>query len=524
MAKSPGGSTQADLTELRYLFAFLARDIKAFNTAKRAIDSAKFDSTQTGLRIIWEQTVLFHARWGKLPTAKELNGAVLGYLDEADIDDDYAELDIEQVVEMASTLTKEKRNARRTKVTQLLRKFLDTATARQIREDLASGGNIDAVLREGQKALTQHKTLEVGRSKDWFASIDQTLAEAKIVVFPTGHALADELTNGGLRGGETLLHLGAVNSGKTTFAVDVVVSRVKYEQLAAKKEKRKPRVLYFYCYEESRQVLAQIIARASNIMSSSVQEFLETGNRGVLSSKERGDYKPYEKRWRKLGKVRPNGELERLEIAYSMLSSGLRFVSMSTEDPANAEYCEAFVDGLYDHFVADLANTNAKPDMVVIDHASAMVDRYMDANNLKVAEKNTILKRTGRSLRDLIAAPYLVPVWCLHQLGSEENKRPPGTVPDVASGADCRMMHEYFSFAIQSSRLIDPEKVGVVALGKKRRMKGVSHIPFQLDGDMCRWIDARSSHVIHGGRVRKREDIAPVSTTANKAFTPSRRL
>jgi hypothetical protein len=366
--------------------------------------------------------------------------------------------------------------------------------------------------------------------------MDMAISEAKIVRFETGVAMLDEMFGGGLAGGEVTLHMGAVNSGKTTLAVQLGVSRAKLVD-RLKREGKLPEntKVYFYVYEEAKQVMAAILSRASEVIYPSIKEFLETQDKSVLSTSTKGNFKDYERRGRsirKKGKI--DGELERLERAFKMLHRSMQFVSMSSEDPANIELSEQYVAGLVSHLESDALANNTKPDLIILDHASAMVERYMSSNAKKADERRHLLKQLAMHLRDKIAAPYVVPIWCLHQLGSDENKRPPGSVPDVASGSECRMMHEFFSFSVMSSRVTEEEKIGVIAMGKQRGMKGAKPRPFRIDGDMCRWVDARSTHMIHSDRVRKIEDLAPlgiagVTSSSNtsaklQAFSPARRI
>ena len=524
MDQSLRQSDKHDLSDLRYLFAFLTRDMQLFLAARSRLDSAKFDAAQSGLRIVWEQTVVFFNKYDKLPKLAELKATIIAHLDETDNSDDLTLDTIEEVLDLAKTIKLVDRKKRRPRMRRILRIFLDMSTARDVRRQLEDGGNIRKALREASEQAVFNTAVEQTGTKNWFASMDSAVEEARVTIFPTGVSLVDELTNGRLRSGEVLLHMGAVNSGKTTLAVDVAVSRAKYEVRQAKKENRKNRFVHFYCYEEARQVFAQILARAADIKTDSIQVYLETQDKTTLSSKVRKDYKPYEVKWRRIGGMAIDGELERLEKAFKFLSGCFRFVSMSSEDPQNIELSMDYVHGLVEHFDTNRLITKEQPDLIVIDHASAMVERYMMQQGKQKDERRHLLKQMAMLLRDKIAAPNRIPIWCLHQLGPEENKRPPGSVPDVASGSECRMMHEFFSFALQSSRVTEPDKIGVIALGKKRRMKGADHIPFQIDGDMCRWRDARSTHTIHGGRVRSNSDVAPLLNEEDTPFTPGRRM
>ena len=524
MDPSSKQSDKLDLSDVRYLFAFLIKDARLFNVAKNRLDSSKFDSAQEGYKIVWEQTVVFFNKYAALPRIAELQSAVIAFLDEINNSEDITLDAIEEVLDLAKAITAKDRKGRRPKMRRILRLFLDQSVARDVRRQLENGGDIRSTLRDASDKALFNTVVEKPKSRNWFASMTSAVKEAQVTVFPTGVSLVDELTNGGLRGGEVLLHMGAVNSGKTTLAVDVAVSRAKYEVREAKKEGRPNRFVYFYCYEESRQVFSQILARAADIKTDSLQRYFETQDEDVLSSRAKQNYKPYEAQWKRIGGAKIDGELDRLHKAFDFLSKCFKFVSMSSEDPDNIELSMNYVNGLVEHFDTETLSTKHKPDLVVIDHASAMVERYMMQTGKRQDERRHLLKQMAMMLRDKIAAPHRIPIWCLHQLGAEENKRPPGSVPDVASGSECKMMHEFFSFAIQSSRVTEPDKIGVIALGKKRRMKGADHIPFQLDGDMCRWRDARSTHTIHGGRVRSNADIAPLLSDETTPFTPTRRL
>lgn len=535
MAISPDRQEKISLAETRSLFAYLSKDLVLFKEALRRLDSDAFHERQQAYRIYWEQLVIYYNRWQKLPSKDALQREIVAHMDELDLRDEDVENDILEILDIIPTIVDADIPEHRLRVRKILRIFLDFAAARAVAEQLTDGASITSVMTEASNRFQANRAIESGSSKRWFASMDIAMSEAKIVRFETGVPMLDEMFGGGLAGGEVTLHMGAVNSGKTTLAVQLGVSRAKLVD-RYKREGKLPEntKVYFYVYEEARQVMASIISRASEVAYPSIKQYLETQDKDVLSSSEKGNYKDYERRRRSVrrqGKM--DGELERLERAFKMLDRSMQFVSMSSEDPANIELSEQYVAGLVTHIEADALSNEVKPDLVIIDHASAMVERYMSSTAKKADERRHLLKQLAMHLRDKIAAPYVVPIWCLHQLGSEENKRPPGSVPDVASGSECRMMHEFFSFSVMSSRVTEEEKIGVIAMGKQRGMKGAKPRPFRIDGDMCRWVDARSTHMIHSDRVRRIEDLAPLgiagvtksggANTKLQAFSPTRR-
>jgi RecA/RadA recombinase len=529
MAKQLAKSNSLKLIEVRSLFASLIRDQKLFLVAKSRLDSNSFAENQEGIKIIWEQLISLYSKYKKMPKVSQLRAAIIAFVDETDNDDEDMQDEVGEILDLAESFDRVDLASQRNENRRILRIFLDIAVARELRENLELQVKPTSLMRDAMNRIAVNKSVETGAFKNWFGSLESAVSEAKVRIFVTGQALVDELTNGGPRGGECLLHMGAINSGKTTLAVDVAVSRAFYEYFAAQKENRKPGVVSFYSYEESRQVFAQVLTRASNVSFNSIDKYMETQDISVLSSSKRKDYKGYERAWRKIGGKSFDGEEERLKKAFEILKVCFNFVAMSSEDPSNGELSGEYVDGLVQHYESYLAATKAKPDLIVIDHASAMVERYMFENGKGKDERRHLLKTLSMLLKDKLAAPYQVPIWCLHQLGSEENRRPPGTVPEPASGSECRMMHEFFSFALQSSRVTEPDKIGVVALGKKRRMKGADHIAFQIDGEFSRWKDARSTHAIQGGKVRSIEDAKRIvdSESVNSgtaAFTPRRRM
>lgn len=535
MDKSQKKSETLSLAELRYMFAALSVDLILFTDAARRMESSTFHSSQEAYKIYWEQLVVYKTRWGRLPNKDELRQDIVAYLDDVDLSDEDVELAIEEVLDLIPTINPDEADSRRDKVRKFLRIFLDFSASQKLTDQLSEGVDAKQAIKTTQEEMQLNSSIEGGQGKDWFASMDEIIQDAHIVRFPTGVWVVDEMMNGGPSGGEVTLHMGAVNSGKTTLAVQLGVSRAKIiAQMKKKDAIEATRKVYFYVYEEARQVFIAILARASEVAYPSMREFLTSQDPSVLSTSKKKNYKPYEKRYRSIRKHGVmDGEWERLQRARTMLSENMRFISMSSEDRANTDRSGEYVDGLVDHFESDMLQTNTTPDLTIIDHASAMVERYMAEGGRKQDERRHLLKSLAMHLRDRIAAPYRMPIWCLHQLDSSENKRPAGSVPDVASGSECKMMHEFFSFSFQSSRVTEGDKIGVIAMGKQRGMSGSRPRPFRIDGDMCRWVDAQSTHIIHGDRVRALEDVealgvvgktkTPRAAATMAAFSPRKR-
>lgn len=499
------------LSEKSQLFAAISRDPSLFKVADQHIDEMTFGPTDRAFRVAWIVLKRYYDTFDKLPLVSQYREALADEMEEERTDIKIEDT-LESIVTLAAEMDKEYLKEYKQAFRRQLRRFLDEALTREASEKIRVSDNIREVIEETNLRVSVNASVESDQFKQPLLSklFDK---ESKLIIRPTGIPWLDSILDGGLGIGEVAGHLATINTGKSTMCSQLSVSRADMVMRDLDEGDQHPFV-YYFIYEEPDSATSQIFSNGADVSAATMQQFLRTKELETLSSRRRGDYKPYEEAKFKSVKAnykaksvkrRPAGEFERLTRYMKKGSKAVVLVDLSGDDAANRTYAGMGVMGIKQYIEAHQdAHNNPGVDFVVVDYAKVLLNKYISATGRRADELRMLLNTLPLDLRSHISTYFRAPVWIAQQLSTAENSRAEGMLPDVSQGSECHSFHENCSFCFVTGK---QTKDGISAwgLGKQRRIGRQPPFAMRLDGTMARWVQAKS-FMVSNGQVTNRSD------------------
>lgn len=328
-------------------------------------------------------------------------------------------------------------------------------------------------------------------------------AEERIQIRPTGISFIDHSTDGGLAGGETMVFMGPYGSCKTTLSVQMLSNYAKWAAQASMQGvyegKRLVSVLISteMGLREFRNRLLAYIARIplNRIMKvPTLDSFCKARHPGAIPETS------YE--LTEFSRDIPEAfqcEFDRVTLATRLVNEHMLFVNCS---PSNKDMPNLGAGGIPE--VARILASqirkepNIKPMFISLDHASALVDRMIIANDMDDDDKRGILKRLPLQVRDQLAAVYDCPVLIIHQLNGEANAKTSSVISlNHAYAADCKSFCEYADWAgVVGIPTQDARQLTQFRMTKHRRQPPRNEAIVQIDGAYCRVLDASEKYML----------------------------
>lgn len=374
--------------------------------------------------------------------------------------------------------------------------------------------NLPLFLQQMQERQLAVTTLDVNPVKelcpvDW---MPQPLGK-----FSTGIKFLDRFLNGGHAPGETYGILGAFGAGKTTLAVQLVVAGAAYQRKLVvdgddqiKKGEDvppyRPKKWYFFHYEGSRD---EMRVRLLSCLCEIDKDKIEDARFKDFTTDDNLD--PYEKilfrKWIEDGLDVP-GERSRWEEKRTLINQCFGMVDMSG-DPENPKRGQGYIPEIASIIERDLRLSATKPDCpaevggVVIDYAGLCCRRHVNSRARPDPDLYyRLLSDFGEDCRRQIATVYRCPVWAMHQLSGQANKRTHAFKQSHADAAGSSSFAEnlYFCFALGTK---DPDFGSVLLTCSKARRSDMGTPPrLEFDVPIAR---LRLSNLVEaeGGRLRR---------------------
>lgn len=314
----------------------------------------------------------------------------------------------------------------------------------------------------------------------------------KRIIWTTGLLFVDSYMNGGQRAGEAYTLMGPSGVGKTTLALQMCAEAAREQaRLYDQNPNEPPGVACYFSFEMQ---FDDLTARLWSYTAKIHGDTFKDGIRGVRSKlSTKGKLKDYEaKLFRdkiaKQGLPNVDGELERLQESIRELKPYLFLADMAGLDPSNRIFG---VNGIDDIVMAlkALRDEGRRPGWVAIDYSGLVVDRYMDERGVHKDQKRHYLNQFVLDSIAKIAIPFNVPVWNLHQVNVEGNKRAPGGVIHHSQAAEATAFAHNAWFAFQLGAK-DHNNMCSLFCTKTRRAAGTISPPvLQINGEYCRMDD-----------------------------------
>lgn len=289
----------------------------------------------------------------------------------------------------------------------------------------------------------------------------------KLGKFSTGLLWFDRFMNGGQAPGEVYVILGPTGLGKTTTGIMLTVSTARV--LATENNNK---ISCFFSWEQDLDRLRlRFWSYAARIDSSRLEAYAD--ELITLSTKpnpEDYELEEFSDEIRLVGVNNIPCEHERLEAVIKELSDTVQIFDFSgaAENPRLGE-------GGIDEVAASLRSlqqSGKEIGVVVLDYAGAAVKRMLAGRGEDPSHIRHYLANFCNECRFKIALPFNCPVWVLHQLNTESNRRAPTAEQhhSFASEAGNFAENAWFAFVFSTKDKIN--NTCQLFCTKERRAKG----------------------------------------------------
>jgi RecA/RadA recombinase len=334
--------------------------------------------------------------------------------------------------------------------------------------------------------------------------------------YPTGVTFIDTLLNGGHAAGETYGILGAFGSGKTTLALQLLAESAKYQQGQRDSDKDGLEIAgdcYYFHYEcTSDEIRPRLWSYVGEIDRDKIEEFdvSKLTRRG-------GQMEPYEiERFKQtsslVGLETMDGEFERLERALRHIRQNMWLIDMSgnPKSPKRGTGYVAEIADIIEEHQRKLTIKDGwkhKVSIIVIDYAGLCSKRYMKAMNYNESRLRHLVGDFGDECHGKLAVPFHTPVWIMHQLSGQANKRTFHTKQTHGDAAESASFAENLWFCFSLGTKDDVTGVVRFNVSKARRTKLGEPPILRINGPLSALVVAHGYVVDGTGKVVS-EDVA----------------
>jgi len=357
---------------------------------------------------------------------------------------------------------------------------------------------------------------------------------------PTNVPFLDTFLNGGHVAGETYGLLGGYGSGKSTLAVQLLgaVGWIEQDKRIADPNYVEGECYLFHWEDTSDNYRIRLLSNLAQIERDHIEQWVKElhhlnnpPTRGDLSYRG-GHLHAYEMdRYRedvhREGVANVNGEYERIvELLPRLRERNIHFIDMSGTG-ADPKRGSGYIKEM-SQFIADDLRARNKADgkqhhvaVVIIDYAGICAKRHLRMNNLHETELRHLVGEFGDNCMRLIAKPFMTPVWVMHQLAADAQKRTAASQQHYSDAAESKSFAEnmWFCFALGT---LDPiHQVTQFTVSKARRTKLGPAPRVKINGSLSTMIDVTDKYTmgIHG-RVAPVELVNRVNATVTSSEAP----
>ncbi|GIW89731.1 MAG: hypothetical protein KatS3mg109_0163 [Pirellulaceae bacterium] len=424
----------------------------------------------------------------------------------------------------------------------LMAAMLKSIRTTQLRLALTDENSDKDISEVVEKARRDLNVISASRANvfddEWNVTHEELSQDNSSTFMPTFVDFVDAFCDGGIAAGEVVGHSAPIGQGKTTLVLQICWSRIMnllsgYEVDSMEKlqsiDWSKFPIVYGFFFEKVVNLIPSVVSNAAFIPRDTAIDYYLKKQRDpkILSSKERGDYKPYERQlfraqfrlWEAGEAPAPDGELERAQRVQFIASKLFRMADFSGASQQLLEWATTGVTGMRNYIEAHQAHVGEPGiDFICCDYVGALADVWKRSSDRMIRNmaRNELLKLIVTSMGIDLASPLNCPVWAAHQLNSIENKRGGGFVPDPTNNEGTGMFLERCAVGIASGKLTQ-EGVSVFVNAKQRRSAERKPVIVQLSKQFAKWEGISRKYSIVGGQ------IVDESTEVSRAPSRSKR-
>lgn len=382
---------------------------------------------------------------------------------------------------------------------QLLHRFMhDRAVVRRVVNAVASPGTTDfsTLLKE---ATQQSQRISAVGKHPRGAAIRTSWGAPMVDKFTTGFSVYDAWMSGGQAAAEVYGLLAPYGAGKTTQICYLAVGVAQHflaEQLLSGGQKGLKHA-YLFMYEEPQD---RVQVRLEACVSAIQKNRLETIANPETEMSRRGNLLPYEQAYfaKQYG---PHvdysqfpGEYERYQAAANALPN-LHIFTMNGENGGGDGYVQEIAN-----YLAMEVEEGRTPGWIGIDYVGELARRHIVATDRDPDRHlRHFVKGFAVEARNLIAVPFQLPIWALHQFTGAATGRSPGAKMHHSDAAEAKGFAENLDFCFTLSNLTK-DYVGVLRCTKARRdgsldqsrlirIDGALQRVLDVDDEYCRGVD-----------------------------------
>lgn len=521
------------------MLAVMVRNQEVFEdvSERKLLTETHLAEVHPGYGLLWRIATDFHARRGAMPRRNHIVSAFHQILDDKDglllkdelthvdklldhiFDDRYLGKDfftdracIDEALDTCRTIRKQ----------QLVIRARDELTS-ESGDRIAI--DIPQILESLDRAYNEITKTSENLVQDVFP--EGWDVEPGITLVPTGVKTIDNMTGGGISGGEVLAFMAPMGACKTVVAVQIASNWAVMASILHTENPGKGKPVCFMVSTEmdTREFRMRILSYLAKIPWKRVRDTLGPG-RGIsaLSDARRPaacNETQYEKNlFEKDGAF--ECEQRRVSKAINIVRSYLVFLNCTDANPKRPY---SNLDGIAE-VRAWIKATVVKnklwyPAGIVIDHASAMAYRMIGsgANGLTKDDLRHILRGIPQQAGESIAKRYHIPCVVMHQLSGEANSRSGVAKIHHTDAAECKSFAEFADFAIVSGQPSPDEyRVCLWRMTKHRREPPRDEAQVRIIGNFSHVLDSTGKFATVIGK----SQLVPISEAAMRESVISR--
>lgn len=471
---------------VRQMMVILVRQGEAVNAARPRLEDKHFFDDEAHWALVWDIICEWWDGYKRLPTQIELTGEIEQAIDESpEMLDMAQEKIVRKFIKDAFDFPIEEANVDwgLRALTRFLRERLQQELADELKKR-TTPQDFGGFVGRAHKEIQQIDAMSVGEAdlpfgKNWKLE--------SIHKFSTGVDFLDHFLGGGHAIGECNTVIGPYGSCKTTLSVQLTCEAAKlfWKEYIQSERKIALKIAYIFFYEGTRLEMQQrFLVYVANIHKDTMENFQSFDD---LS--RTGDLKPYEERLYRedirRGREVP-GEYERMLQAQKVIDRNVRFIDCTGHDPKHPGRGSGLTEEIGSIMANEarrLEDKNQKPGIVIVDHASAAVERHISGADGRYDLLRHYLGKFPINMANNVCIPYQIPAWVMHQTDTKSQAKPPGHIPHHSDAAEAKNFGEnaHFSFNLGTP---DQDNLCVISCTKHRRRPPCHYEIIKINGGL----------------------------------------
>ena len=520
----------SQLTIDRMLAVFL-RNPEAFQEIHEILTFERLDSYQPSRALPWKKADEFYLEHGELPSHDLLHSMVQDaihsdpeYLSDTEIDEMGEFLDWvfdSETFDRDPTLPKYRRFAV-SNAQMFLRQHVTRQAAKTLQAADMQPTSLPDLLEPYYRQAESIENLDTPAYGEAFPQHWEK--KVKKTLIPTGLEPLDDFLGGGMAGKEVYCTYGPYGSCKTTLAVQLAVNMAnRFNEIYQADGSEPPYVSYYFSYEADIDELRERAVGYDAEIPRSRLEKMED-RESMSNADDLADYEKEKFKQQLIDGDPVQGEQERIQASEEVLNRHLALIDLTGADPNRRWSGGGWVKEVARIVQNDLRRRGAKCGFVVIDYMGAMVDAYIETNDLKDDERRQLLKRTPLQSKNKLAKEFDCPVMLIHQLSAQANAKKPGAAMHHTDSAESKGTAENLDFAFVLGTPTLEQRLQIICTKHRRNTKMDSRVLWINGGwyrveedDQCQVDHARNTIV----KKQDAESIGGPDASDDEGGTPS---